>query len=131
MRDHRDGVNAACLESLELTRDMCESIVQPPSALEDADLHQVQGRWMTVDAISDMVEGQVPDRSGHQHPGTTAIGVLSRVGAGALKPGPHEHLAAAFSLAVNEAVLGSPRSPKRFLPSDPTAGRLYGTGIVL
>jgi hypothetical protein len=63
MHDHGDGVIAACLERLEFARDTYESMVQPPSTLEAADLHHDQGRWMTVDTIFDMVGGQVPDRS--------------------------------------------------------------------
>ena len=124
MRDHGDGVIAACLESLEFTRDMCESIVQPPSAPEDADLHQVQGRWMAFDAIFDKAVGQVPDRTVHQYLGTTATDVLSRARQGALKPGPQEQLVAALSLAVNEAVSGSPRRLERFLSSDSTVEQL-------
>jgi hypothetical protein len=50
--------------------------------------------------------------------------VLSRVTPRALNPGPHEQLIAALSLAVSDALSGSPQRLERFLPSDPTVEQL-------
>jgi AraC-like DNA-binding protein len=99
---------------------MCESIAQPGGAWDDADLHPDRDRWITIDTILDVVGGHPPERPMHQPAGTTAIGTLSRASPHGPNSGPQEDFVVALSLAVNEALLGSPRRLERFLPSDPT-----------
>jgi AraC family transcriptional regulator len=103
---------------------MREPAAQHSSAWIDAGLLDDRDRWMTIDIILGMVEGQVPDWPVHQRPRTSAIGVLPRTGSRA--PGLHsrESLVAALSLAVNDALSGSPRHLERILPSDPTIEQL-------
>jgi len=118
--DSEDGLVTACPEIPEFRRDQCEAIAQHPSTLDDADLD----RWMTLDTILDMIGGQAPDHPVHQPPGTTATGALSRVSRSAPNPRPQQNFVAALSLAVNEALMGSPQRLERFLPSDPTIEQL-------
>jgi AraC family transcriptional regulator len=124
MDGHERGVVGACLETPEFRRDMFGSIAQHPSTLDDADLHHDRDHWITIDTILDMVGGRVPDGLVYQPPGTTAIGMFSRVSPGVPNPSPQGNLVTALSLAVNDALSGSPRRLERFLPSDPTIEQL-------
>ena len=122
--DQDDGVVAAWLEIPEFRRNIGGSIALHPSAPDNAELHHDRDPWMTIDTIFDTLGGQVPDRQLHRPPGTSAIGVLSRVSPHAANPGTRENFVSALSLAVNDALLGSPRRLERFLPSDPTIEQL-------
>jgi AraC-like DNA-binding protein len=121
MYEHDDGVVATCLESPAFMR---ESIGQHPSAPGDAEPHDDRDHWLTVDTILDLVGGRVPDRAVHRQSGTTAITMLSRGNPHAPDASAQDNFVAALSLAVNEALLGSPARLERFLPSDPTIDQL-------
>jgi AraC-like DNA-binding protein len=121
MVDHEDRLVAACLETPEFRWDMCEPDARHPDAPEDPGIDRDQDRWMTVNCILDMARGLVTDRPVHQSP---EIGTSSRVSPRAPDSHPREDFVAALSLAVNEALLGSPRRLERFLPSDPTIEQL-------
>lgn len=123
--DQEDGFVAASLEPPDYRQDMCGSITQHPSALQDTRINHDRDRWITIDTILDMVGGCAVDRPLHQPPATTAtIGMLSRLGPRAQNHGLQENFVAALSLAMNEALLGSPRRLERFLPSDSTIEQL-------
>jgi AraC-like DNA-binding protein len=122
MDNHSAGMVAVCVEAPEFMDDMCGSIAHHPAAVGDACPHH--DRWRALDTILDMVGGQAPDRQMDRHPETAAIGVLSRANPPVANSCSQENLVAALSLAVNEALLGSPRRLERFLPSDPTVRQL-------
>jgi AraC-like DNA-binding protein len=103
---------------------MREPIAHHGSAWTDAGLRNDRDHWMTIDIILDMLDGQVPDCLVHQPPRTSSIGMLPRTGPHAPDPHSRESLVAALSLAVNDALSGSPRRLERFLPSDPTIEQL-------
>jgi AraC-like DNA-binding protein len=102
---------------------MCEAITQHSSACDAAYLQHTRDRWMTIDSIFEMVGRQVSDCPVHP-PGITVIGMLSRVNPDMSKPSAPEDFVGTLSLAVNEALLGSPRRFERFLPSDPMIEQL-------
>jgi AraC-like DNA-binding protein len=83
-----------------------------------------QDRWIMIDTILDMLQGQVPEQPAFQPPSMTAISRLSQVSPRAPNPCPQPNIVAALSLAVNDALLGSPQRLERFLPSDPTIEQL-------
>jgi AraC-like DNA-binding protein len=124
MIDKYDEMIAACLETPEVRQNMRGSIVQHPSQLNDGDLHHDRDRWIMVYAILDVLRSQVPDRPAHQPRGTIPIDMLSRASPHAANSCPGDDVVTALSLAVNEALQGSPRRIERFLPSDPTTEKL-------
>ena len=124
MDHHEGGLVPARLGTPEFGRDMCEPVAQHTSAPDDAELYHDRDRWTTIDTFLDMVGRKVPDSPMHQLHRTTSIDVLSRVNPHAPIPRPQENFVTALSLAVHEALLGSPRRIERFLPSDPTIEQL-------
>lgn len=121
MDDNSYGAIAACLEN---PQSLCEVIAQRPDGMADADLQHDRDRWITIDAILDMVDDRIADRTTHPSPWTTAMRARSPAGSHAPDPCSQENLVAALSLAMNEALAGSPRRLERFLPSDPTIEQL-------
>jgi AraC-like DNA-binding protein len=83
-----------------------------------------QDRWIMIDTILDLLQGQVPDQPAFQPPSMTAISRLSQVSPDAPNLCPQQNIVAALSLAVNDALLGSHQRLERFLPSDPTIEQL-------
>jgi AraC-like DNA-binding protein len=121
--DHENGVVAVRRETRG-RQDNCEPVAQRASTLGDVDLHYDRDRLVTIGAILNMVGGSVTDHSVHEHSVTTASGVVSRASHHLPNPRSQEIFVAALSLAVNDALLGSPRRLERLLPSDPTIERL-------
>ena len=122
--NHGTAMFASCLETPEFRRRMRELIVQRPSPLDDRDPHHDRDRRITVETILDVLRSQVDDRPAHQPRGTIPIGGLPRANPHASNSCPRENVVTALSLAVNEALQGSPRRIERFLPSDPTIEQL-------
>jgi AraC-like DNA-binding protein len=109
---------ASRAQTHKVGQDMRASLAQRPDASDDEPGH-VRDRSITIDTILDMLGGEL-----HQPRGTTTIGVLPGVSPRPPDPCPQEGFAAALSLAINEALLGSPRRLERFLPSDPRIEQL-------
>jgi AraC-like DNA-binding protein len=123
--DHQgDGMIAACLETPEVSGDILEPIADRPSVPEGAEVYRDRDRSLTIDTILDLVECQAPDRQVRHPPGPPAIGALSRVRPHAPNFGSEENFVAELSLAMNDALLGSPRRLERILPVDPTIEQL-------
>jgi len=106
-------------QTLAVGQDMRGSLAQRPGASDDDDLRHDRERSITIDAILDMTGGEEP-----QPRGTTTIGMSSGVSPRQPDPCPQEGFAATLSLAINEALLGSPRRLERLLPSDPRIEQL-------
>ena len=119
------GGVVAYLATPEFGWDTYELIAQHPSALDDTDLHHDRDRWITIDTILAIVGRRIArplDASiALEQP---RYGTLSPAGPHAPKPCPQENFVDALSLAVNAALLGSPRRLEQFLPSDPTIEQL-------
>jgi AraC-like DNA-binding protein len=124
MNDHEDGVVAVRRATLRVRQDIGESVAQRPSTLSDGGLDFDRDRLVTIDAILNVVGGLVPDHSVHRPSRTTESGVLSLVSHHLPNPRPEEMFAAALSLAVTDALLGSPRRLEQLLPPDPTIEQL-------
>jgi AraC-like DNA-binding protein len=123
MDDQEAAMSAAYPEIVEVKRDIRGSSAQHPRALTDVDLRHGRDHWMKIDTILDLVRDHAPDCR-VPPPSATAIGVFPRVNPVAPAPCPQESFAGALFLAMNEALLGSPRRLERFLPSDPTIEQL-------
>jgi AraC-like DNA-binding protein len=125
--DHQgDGMIAACLETPEVSGDISEPMAERPSVPDDAEVYRDRDRdrSLTIDTILGLVECQAPDRQAHHSPGPPGIGALSRVSRQPSNSDPEFNFVAELSLAVNDALLGSPRRLERFLPADPTIEQL-------
>jgi AraC-like DNA-binding protein len=95
MDDRENGMIAACPRPPEVRR-------------------YIDDRRMTIDTILDRLVGSAPDRTVSR-----TIGPMSQV----TQPCPAENFVS-LSLAVDEALNGSPRRFERFLPADPTIRQL-------
>jgi AraC-like DNA-binding protein len=119
-----EGVAVTCPETLEVMRDMRKAIARRPSQRNDPDLHHDRDASMSIDVVLGIIGGLVPDRLVHQPPGKTAIGATSPVRPHELNSCLEANFVAALSLAMNQALMGSPRHLERLLPSHPAIQQL-------